>query len=138
MAVAAILATIAVPSFSGLTASQRAKTASSELFESLLKARSESIKRNLNVTLSPKAGGWVGGWQTPDPANAANILDTRGAAAGVTITGPPSVTYRPSGRVLAGTAPSFLVTATAGTSTFYQCMTVDLTGRPYVVAASTC
>jgi type IV fimbrial biogenesis protein FimT len=138
MAITAILATIAVPAFSSLTATQRAKTVSSELFESLLKARSEAIKRNLNVTVSPNAGGWVSGWQTPDPANAANILDTRGAASGVTIAGPVSVTYRPSGRVLAGAAPSFLVTATAGMSTTYQCMSVDLTGRPYVVAASTC
>src|ERR1700721_1417528 len=41
IAIAAILATVAVPSFSGLIASQRAKTAASELFASFLTARSD-------------------------------------------------------------------------------------------------
>ena len=43
-------------SFSALFASQRAKTAASELFSSLLKTRSEAIKRNANVTVSPLTG----------------------------------------------------------------------------------
>ena len=138
MGITGILAVIAVPSFSSLTASQRAKTVAAELFESLLKTRSEAIKRNASVTVSPNSGAWVNGWQVLDPVNAANVLDSRGAATAVTITGPSAVTYRASGRVLAGSAASFLVTATAGSSIIYECISVDLTGRPYLVAASTC
>lgn len=138
IAITAILAAIAVPAFSQLTASQRAKTVSAELFQSLLKTRSEAIKRNANVTVSFVSGGWVNGWQVLDPANAANILDSRGAASGVTISGPSGVTYRPSGRVQGTSAPSFLVTAVSGSTQVYECISVELTGRPYLVAAPTC
>ena len=138
--IAAILTTVAVPSFTGLIASQRAKTAGSELFASLLKARSESIKRNANVTVSPLSGNtnWQSGWQILDPANAANVLEYHGAVSPV-VTGPAAgVTYRPSGRAVAGGATLFLVTTTAGSSTINQCISLNLSGRPYMVAASTC
>jgi type IV fimbrial biogenesis protein FimT len=135
--IAAILTTVAVPSFSGLIASQRAKTAASELFASLLKARSEAIMRNANVTLSPLNGNWKQGWQILDPANTANALESHGAVS-PSVTGPAGVTYRPSGRVVAGGTTPFLVTTTSGSSTNYQCISVNLNGRPYMQAASTC
>ena len=138
MGVAAILGTIAVPSFSSLMASQRAKTAASELFASLLKTRSEAIMHNANVTVSPLAGTWNTGWQILDPVNPRNVLDSHGALVNVTIAGPVGVTYRPSGRVLAGAAPSFLITTTSGSSINYECISVDLSGRPYEQAAPAC
>jgi type IV fimbrial biogenesis protein FimT len=141
IAVATILTTVAVPSFSGLIASQRAKTAASELFASFLMARSNAIKLNANVTVSPLAGGWnLGGWQILDPAN--NVLDSHGAVAGVTITPLPTagsiVTYRSSGRVLAGSATSFLVTTKSGSTTNYQCISLTLSGRPSQQAVNAC
>lgn len=138
VAIATILATVAVPSFSGLLASQRAKTAASELFASLLKTRSEAIKRNANVTVSPLTGGWNAGWQILDPANAANVLEYHGALSSVTVAGPTGITYRPSGRVLAGTTTTFLITTTSGSKTNYQCISLNLSGRPYMTAAATC
>ncbi|AQV94107.1 prepilin-type N-terminal cleavage/methylation domain-containing protein [Cupriavidus necator] len=138
VAIAGILAALAAPSFSSLIASQRAKAVASELFGSLSRTRSEAIMRNTAVTLSPKAGSWQSGWQILDPSNAANVLDDHGSAGGMTINGPASVTYRASGRLGAGAAPSFLITATAGSATAYQCVSVDLSGRPYMVAAPSC
>jgi type IV fimbrial biogenesis protein FimT len=139
VAIATILATVAIPSFSGVIASQRAKTAASELFASFLTARSDAIRLNANVTVSPLAGGWnQGGWQILDPAS--NVLETHGAVAGVTITpsGGTGVTYRPSGRVQTGSASMFLITTTSGATTNYQCISLNLSGRPYTQAASTC
>jgi len=81
IAIATILTTIAVPSFSGLIASQRAKTAASELFSSLLQARSDAIMLNANVTVSPLAGGWKLGWQILGPG--AVVLESHGAVPGV-------------------------------------------------------
>ncbi|MBP0635025.1 GspH/FimT family pseudopilin [Cupriavidus sp. AcVe19-6a] len=133
-----ILAAMAAPSFSSLIASQRAKAVASELFATLSRARSEAIARNAVVTLSPKAGDWKNGWQILDPANVANVLDDRGSATGASITGPANVIYRASGRLQAGAAPSFLITATSGSTTTYQCVSVDLSGRPYMLAASSC
>jgi type IV fimbrial biogenesis protein FimT len=141
IAVTGILATLATPSFANLIASQRARSVASELYVALTKARSEAIMRNANVTLSPKPGGWQNGWQILDPSNASNasnVLDDRGLASGATITGPTSVIYRASGRIQGNSSPSLIITATAGNSTIYQCVSVDLSGRPYMKAASSC
>jgi len=138
IAIATILATVAIPSFSGLIASQRAKTAASELFASLLTARSDAIMRNANVTVSPLAGGWnQGGWQILDPSNI--VLESHGVVAGVTITpAGGGVTFRPSGRILASSTASFLITTKSGSSTYYQCISLNLSGRPYMQSAQTC
>jgi type IV fimbrial biogenesis protein FimT len=140
IAIATILTTIAVPSFSGLIASQRAKTAASELFASLLQARSDAIALNANVTVSPLAGGWnQGGWQILGPAPAA--LESHGAVPGVTITtltGGAAVTYRPSGRVTAASTASFLITTKSGSTTNYQCISLNLSGRPSQQAVNAC
>jgi type IV fimbrial biogenesis protein FimT len=141
IAIATILTTIAVPSFSGLIANQRAKTAASELFSSLLQARSDAIMLNANVTVSPLAGGWnQGGWQILGPAPTTNVLESHGAVAGVTITatGGAAVTYRPSGRVQTGSTASFLITTKSGSTTNYQCISLNLSGRPSQQAVNTC
>lgn len=138
MTVAGILATVALPSFNGIIAVQRARTYSSALYATLAKARSEAITLNSNVTLQPKAGGWQNGWQILDVNN--NVLDDYTAASGINVPGgPATVTYRPSGRLPAGAAaPIFKINTVAGHATNYQCVSVDLSGRPYMLAASTC
>jgi len=136
LSVAAILATVAVPSFNSIIASQRARTLSSALYATLAKARSEALTLNGNVTLQPKPGGWKSGWQILDPNN--NVLDDYTAAAGVTIAGPAVVTYRSSGRLPAGAAPMFQISTVSGVAVNYQCVSVDLSGRPYMAATQTC
>jgi len=136
--ITAILAGLAAPSFSTLIANQRAKAVASELFATLSMARSEAIGRNANVTLSPKTGAWQNGWQIFDPSNGNNLLDDRGATTGVTIAGPASLVYRPSGRIQATSAPSFVITTASGSTTVYQCVSADLSGRPYMKAAPSC
>ena len=136
LSVAAILATVAVPSFNSIIASQRAKTLASALYATLAKARSEALTLNGNVTLQPKAGGWASGWQILDPNN--KVLDDYTAAAGLTIGGPAAVTYRASGRLPAGAAPMFQISTTSGATVNYQCVSVDLSGRPYMAATQAC
>ncbi len=137
VAVAAILATVAVPSFSGIIANQRARTYASALYVTLAKTRSAALTLNNNVTLQPKAGSWANGWQILDPNN--NVLDDYTAAPGVTVAGPAGVTYRSSGRLpVRGAAPVFQIPTTSGTAVNYQCVSVDLSGRPYMAAAPTC
>ena len=136
VSVAAILATVAVPSFSGIIANQRARTLSSALYATLAKARSSALTLNGSVTLQPKAGGWASGWQVLDPNN--NVLDDYTATTGITIAGPAALTYRASGRLPAGAAPMFQISTGSGTTLSYQCVSVDLSGRPYMAAAQTC
>ena len=135
IAIATILTTVAIPSFSALIANQRAKTAASELFASFLTARSDAIMRNANVTVSPLAGGWSQGWQILDPAN--NVLESHGALTNVTIPQTGGVTFRPSGRVTTGSTSMFVITTTSGSSTNNQCISLNLNGRPYIQAGQT-
>jgi len=135
VAVVGILASLAAPSFSELIKSQRIKSMATDINSSLSRARSEAVKRNKNVTISPTtAGSWQSGWQIADPDNAGSNIETHGAFAGLTATGPDSVTYRSSGRIQGTDAPAFNISA-AGT-TAQRCVSVDLSGRPYMKAAA--
>lgn len=135
VAVIGILASLAAPSFSQLIKSQRMKSMATDINASLTLARSEAVKRNRDVTLSPTtAGSWEKGWQIADPDNAGNNIEVHSAFAGLTATGPDSVTYRSSGRIQGGVAPAFNISA-AGVSD-QRCVSVDLSGRPYVKASA--
>lgn len=134
---AAIVTTLAVPSFNGIVASKRAQTLASALYATLAKTRSEALTLNNNVTLQAKAGGWSTGWQMLDPNG--QVLEDYTATNGVTIVGPAPVVYRSSGRLVAGAAaPVFQISTTSGSTVYHQCVSVDLGGRPYMAVASTC
>ncbi len=135
VAIIGILAALAAPSFSELIKSQRIKSMATDLNASLALARSEAVKRNRNVTMSPTtAGSWQSGWQIADPDNAGSNIEVHSAFEGLTATGPDDVTYRSSGRIQGATAPDFNISA-AGT-TAQRCVSVDLSGRPYVKAVA--
>ena len=140
MLVAGILASIAVPSYSSFIANQRSKTVATNLHTALSIARSEATKRNASVTLASKAGGWQNGWQIYPSAAPANILQDSNAAKGVSInsSGVNTVAYQSSGRVQGTAAVTFVITASAGGSTANRCVSVDLSGRPYAKAGTTC
>jgi len=126
VAVLVVFALIAVPSFSELIASQRVQMAAMDLFTSLLRARSEAIKQNTDVTLSP-AGAWDAGWAVA--TGGANI-DTHAATNNVFISDPGVVTYRNSGRIAGLTQPKFSISATQTATK--RCVKVHLTGEPVV------
>lgn len=138
VSITAILAALAAPSFNDLIAANRARNIASELFSSLLRARSEALTRNANVTLSPKGGDWQNGWQIADPAKPTTFLEVKDAAIKASISGPAGVTYTGAGRVQGNTVPMFVIKVTAGSVDKYQCVSLDLTGRPYKKAASSC
>ena len=62
VAVVAIFATLAAPSFRQLIATQRVKSVASALNESLWVARSEALKRNDNVSFVFPNAGTVADW----------------------------------------------------------------------------
>lgn len=135
VSIVAILAVVAGPSFSSLIANQRVKGVAADLYVALSKARSEAIKRNANVKLSPKtANTWQAGWKILDPSDATRTLEDHAAISSATIVGPADLTYRTSGRVSGTAAPTFDITASGTTS--HWCVTIDLTGRPYQKATA--
>ena len=139
VAITGILAAVAAPSITSLVGRQKVKSVGSELLFSLLRARSEAVARNASLTLAPTAAGnWQQGWQILNPASASNVLDSHGFSNGTTITGPANVVYDGSGRVKGVVPPVFVIAAVIGSTSTYQCVSVDLGGRPYQKAASTC
>lgn len=135
VSVMAVLGGIAAPSFSRLVASQRVKSIGGELHTALVRARSEAIKRNTNVTLVPvTAGQWQYGWSITHPTLANTKLDDHGAIASAVVSGPDSVIYQGNGRLRGSTAPSFDISATGMSE--HRCVQIDLSGRPYQKASA--
>lgn len=133
IAILAVLAAMAVPSFSRLMASQKVGNSASDLYIALVKARGEAIKRNANVVLAPAGGDWGNGWQITDQASG-TVVDTHGSLGGTTVTGPASVIYQGSGRIQGAVTPFELSSTVSGVTP--RCITVNLTGRPSVEAAA--
>jgi type IV fimbrial biogenesis protein FimT len=132
----AILVAAALPSYNEFVRNQRVKTASFEVFSSLVLARSEAITRNAAVTMAPvTAGNWNSGWRVT--ATGGTVLRNQEALpSSITITGPTNIVYTGSGRLSAAADAPFQLTA-SGTSVTTRCITIDLSGRP-VTKASTC
>lgn len=129
IAIMGIMGAVAAPSFTDLIEAQRAKGAAADIFTSLLRTRSEAIKRNTPVTMTPAAGGWAAGWSVAHPTNDDVLLEDHGTVSGATISGPDSVTFLPNGRLSGSDTPAFDVAAESGDK--HRCITVDLSGRPY-------
>jgi type IV fimbrial biogenesis protein FimT len=102
-----ILMAIGVPSFRSLIEDQRLRAATTDLRLALNMTRSEAVKRNRTVVLSPGADGWGAGWTIPNPVdpNDPDILN-QVHASGMTITGPASVSFNAMGR---STATEFAI-----------------------------
>jgi type IV fimbrial biogenesis protein FimT len=150
IAIGAILISAAVPAYDGFITGQRVKTAAQELFVSLLYARSEALKRNGNVYVTPAAGGWVNGWivstniarthaDCVDGTPEADCLKVQPAGAGVDIDdGPAAITYRRDGRTAESGISFRLCDAEDEPSGLARTVSVDLTGRPNIAHAMGC
>ena len=72
----AVLAMIAAPSLRELSVSQRVQMAAMDLNTSLLRARSEAIKQNTDVTLSP-VGAWTRAGLWPSAGRISILMQRR-------------------------------------------------------------
>lgn len=147
IAVAAILATLAAPSFKSLIAAQRLRNASFDLVSDLLLARSEALKLQRTVVLTPSstgADGWATGWSINVDSSAGAVITTRsGLPAAVRFVPTPStltsLSYGPDGRLTSGA--TFTVRAAeddAQSMTAWSCVRLDATGRPKATKGGAC
>jgi type IV fimbrial biogenesis protein FimT len=129
LVILAILAAVAAPSMGAAIRTQRVKTASFNVFSSLLLARSEAVKRNTSVTITPSGGNWANGWTVAD-ANS-NTLRNAAGVSNITISGPASVTYSGNGRLSpVGTAVQFSLSASDVLTMNQRCIKVTSSGSP--------
>ncbi|KRB84164.1 GspH/FimT family pseudopilin [Duganella sp. Root198D2] len=128
-----ILASVGMPAMQDFISNQRLKSTSSDLFTSILRARSEAIKRNKDVTISP-AANWNTGWTIPSPNAGEPVLASFATRQAITVTGPASgVTFTAAGRVKGTSSPQFSITSSTGKA---SCINIDLGGRPNVKPTS--
>jgi len=131
VAIIGILAAIAAPNMADMMRVQRVRTTAFDIVAGLTLARSEALKRNATVTITPVNGQWMQGWKTTD-ANGNVVQEQQPITCSTcTITGPATVAYTSGGRLpIGGSAPEFAVTASGLDTTKYRCIDVDLSGRP--------
>lgn len=134
VALVGVLSMIAAPSFSTFIASQRVRSASYELSNAIVFSRSEAIKRNADVTVTPvdATAGWRAGWSVTAVQGADTVtLATQASFASLNITPAPAVAlvFSRSGRPSA--SQSFEVSSSTASSAT-RCVTLPLSGVPKV------
>lgn len=128
----AVMVTLAMPSLSDLVRDQRVKTATFDVYSSLIFARSEAIKRNSNIDLVPAGSDWAGGWQVRIQSDS-TVLKRQDSLSAMNITGPAgTITYQRDGRLDGTTVPTFLVKSSENNSITARCVQIDLAGRPNI------
>ena len=148
LSIIGILVSIAIPGFGYLAASTKVKGASTELYLALIRARSESVKRNRGVQVLATSGDedrWHEGWRViADQNNDGDFDDTatdddriiaeQGELRRVTITmAADNVVYRPTGRISNAAKPEFDVSSEdTEYDNLQRCVSADLTGKPYI------
>ena len=125
VAIMGILAAIATPYMGDMIRRQRIKTAAFDVYSSLAFARSEAIKRNTSVTITPNGGNWAAGWQIVDSNN--NPLRQQSGWETLNAVGPAAVVFASSGRPTALARISLSSTGVEASS--YRCVKLDLSGR---------
>jgi type IV fimbrial biogenesis protein FimT len=137
-----IVTTIAVPSYRDFTLNQRVKTATQDLYMTLMLARSEAIKRNGSVIIV-KNTNWEDGWAiTTDSSksysdcvsDSTDCLKIEGDHASIDIAnGPTSITYKGTGRLSGGSNVSFDVCdSDLSSKVNKRVISIDLSGLPSV------
>jgi type IV fimbrial biogenesis protein FimT len=134
VAVVTILVTLALPSLSNLIQTQQVKTGASDLQATLFYARSEALKRAVNVEVVPAADDWKAGWkvQLADGTVLRSQLPLQGPLSSMAVQTGTKITYQPDGHV--STAPvAVVVRVSSNPKVAARCVVTDLSGRPSVV-----
>lgn len=128
VAILAILAGIGFPSFQQLVASHRVRAATSAIYDALLIARSEAIKRNSTAQFDYGGGSLAGGWTvvTGDGTIVHSQAPLPNASFDPTA---PATAFNVRGRLTAGNA----IEITASGTSLTRCVRVDLSGSPSVI-----
>ena len=148
LTVLGILVAAGLPSLANLVRDQRIKTATSDVYVSLIYARSEAIKRNdrvvvcsANSTLDgcANSSNWAAGWivfldtdANGFPSTASDILRKNNALSNVTVNGTATnATYMRDGRLNAAVG-NFTVSSPDNPSLTKRCIRMDPSGRPNI------
>jgi type IV fimbrial biogenesis protein FimT len=149
IAIAAILLGIAIPSFTETIASNRLTTNANALVTALSFARSEAVKRGIQVTVRSNGPStqWENGWNAFVDNNGSNTLNNSevilrtypALPSGYTLrTGNSTykdyAAYLPNGLSKVSAGDTFTLCGNSGTT--YRTITINATGRPSVAVVT--
>ncbi len=132
LSIVGILAMLAAPAFTSFIASQKIKTSASMLQSSLLSARSEALKRNADVIVSPVGGQWASGWTVAVLATS-EVLSSNNQGTQAVISGPASIDYNNAGRVSSGGGSAFRFSSPSTSD--IRCLNIGLSGMPTITSS---
>lgn len=130
-----IVMAIAIPSLRDMLEAQKVRNTASDLYSALILARSEAMKRNVQVSLVQATGGWANGWtaQWTDSSSVTTVLQTEAIdSSQVTVSGPSasSITYSWTGRPITGSVDASFTVYTGHVAA--RCVTLRLSGMPEI------
>ncbi len=125
--IVAILASVAAPSMRDMLLTSKVRTAASDLYESVILARSEAIKRVANVEVAPISSDWKNGWTVQVGST---VLQSRDATTDVLVAANTTgnIIYRLDGRISSDVRS--LIFSSSNTSIAARCVVMDASGRP--------
>lgn len=127
--IVSIFVAVATPQVLLTLGTQRVKTTTFDFYATLIYARSEAIKRNAVVTITPRTGGFGNGW---DVRLGATVLRSTLGNGAVAFTVPAGVlAYGQDGRLTTPTRFQATLTATNSTAAM-RCVSIDPSGRPVI------
>ena len=131
VAIIGIFAGLAAPSMADLLASTAVKGAATDLYSSLIIARSEAIKRRTNATVAPVGADWTSGWTVTIGGNVFQKVDPLKTRVAVNPTVVVPVVFAMNGRVSSG-SQTFKFSDTVRTTVANRCVIVGTSGLPRV------
>ena len=137
-----VFLSLAAPSMRDMVITSQVRSSASDLYESVILARSEAIKRAANVDLIPVSGSWQNGWTVQIGAT---VLQSRDATTNVTATpkksnqpsnlGTPlstNITFRMDGRQSTDINNVIFTAAQSAHPIAARCVLVTSSGRPSI------
>ena len=130
VSVAGVLSATAAPSFRDMLATQRVKSATFELLSATTYARSEAIKRNTVVTVTPRGGSFTNGY---DLMTGTETLKSNDGFASVAFTVPgTALAFDGSGRLTTAAQYQMELNSAQVSGIAKRCLIVSTSGRPSI------
>ena len=131
LTVLGVVTAVSVPSLSGVMLDARVKTVAMDVYNTMVYARSEAIKRNATVDIVPTGGNWKNGWTVQAGGT---VLKTVGPATNGMddMVSPSTISFRGDGRLTMPGTVTCVLNVSSNPEVTARRVIVDMSGRPSI------